>query len=453
MKDATFILLGATGDLTKRKLIPALYRMVRLEQLESFKIILVARRVLEAKTILENAAKHIGDVDASTWMKIVQSTSYQKLEFHDRHGYEDLRRVLERQELGQEIDQRIFYLATLPDHFDDITSFLKWSKCARSQDKVVYEKPFGDDLQSAKKMNACIRRTFSEKNVYRIDHYLGKELVSNISMLRFTNTFIEPLWCKEYIDQIQIELNEDLGMEGRRGAFYDRYGALKDVVQNHMLQLLALIAMEQPKSLTGEYIRDRKAEVLAKTVFRDALLGQYEKYTKEEGVNESSMTETFAAIKLEVKNKRWKGTPFFLKTGKMLNERLAQIRIIFKRAPCLLVACPKEPNELIIRIQPRPKVKLQMNAKVPGNNFVVNPVQLSFNHSYTFGPNTPDAYTNLLLDVVRGEQGLFVRADEIEHAWAIIDAIKKKKFTPHPYAQGSEGPELLKQFKKKHAMR
>ena len=350
---------------------------------------------------------------------------------------------------------KLFYLATLPEHFDTITSYLDKSHLAKGKgwSKMVYEKPFGNDLESAKKINKCIARVFKEEQVFRIDHYLGKELVGNLAMLRFTNRVMEPLWNKEHIESVQILLSEKIGIEGR-GNFYDKYGALKDVVQNHMLQILALTAMEAPAKLTGEFMRNEKAKVLKKIKVHKVLRGQYQGYLQEKGVKSNSSAETFAALHLEVQNKRWQGVPFYLKTGKYLTRKDTSIHIKFKPVHCLLQEnCPTDSNYLTVRIQPDEGFDLELFSKSPGTTTGVTPVKMDFCHSCLFKLKTPEAYQILLEDVIKGEQSLFVRNDEIEYSWKIIDKIEKKKGTVYTYKQGSKGPEELIKFAREHKMR
>jgi len=301
----------------------------------------------------------------------------------------------------------------------------------------VFEKPFGEDLKSAKKINKVITSLFTEKQIYRIDHYLGKELVQNIIIARFTNTILEPLWSHTYIDHVQIVMTEDFGVEGR-GNFYDNYGALKDVVQNHLLQLVALSSMEAPKNLGEKYVRDEKVKILKAISITDVVLGQYAGYTKEKGVKKNSKTETFAAIKLFINNKRWQKVPFYIITGKNMDKRLAGIYVQFKQAPCLLFSgvCNFIPNYFRIQIQPDEGFYMQLNAKAPGKAGIT-PVKMDFCHACVFGPNTPEAYENLLLDVLKGDQSTFVRSDEIEEQWKIIDKITRKNLKVQEYKKGS----------------
>jgi glucose-6-phosphate 1-dehydrogenase len=434
MHDATFIILGATGDLTRRKLLPAIYRLVRDGKLTTFRVVLAARRPMRAQEILAQARAFEPAAQPDAWERLERATSYHQLDFEGAAGYRGLHAVL-----GENGGQRIFYLATLPEHFVSITKHLRAEKLVRAQDKVLYEKPFGNDLPSAKRLNACIATTFSERQAYRVDHYLGKELVHNITLARFTNAVLEPLWCARHVAEVQLVMSETLGVEGR-GAFYDEQGALRDVVQSHALQLLALVAMEQPKRLTGDYIRAEKARVLKATSVQAVALGQYEGYRAEVG-KPGSTTETYAELQLAIRNRRWHGVPFRIKAGKSLGQAGVAIHLVFERPPCLLDECPREPNTLTISVQPKAALTLTLNSKVPSAAFSVEPVALSFEHALRYGPNTPDAYEVLLEDALEGEQALFVREDEIEESWRITDAARELATEPVSYRKGSAGPQ------------
>ncbi len=441
MVDVTFVVLGATGDLTKRKLIPAISNLMK-RKVNKILLVGCSRTKTTMKQVIKESKK-FGKVDS----KLTKRSYYQKLDFYDEKDYAKLNQTLSAVERKHKISgHRIFYLATLPKHFDVITKNLAKYKVAKSNSKVVYEKPFGQDFKSAKKINKCIHSLFKEKQVYRIDHYLGKELVGNIALMRFTNRVLEPLWNRHHIEAIRINMSETITVDGR-GKFYDKYGALKDVVQNHALQLLALTAMEPPRELTGEYVRNEKSKVLSKTKIDDLMLGQYSGYTRTKGVKSKSKTETFATLKLSVNNHRWKGIPFYLRVGKALNQKDVSIKIYFKKINCLLTkACPSETNHFTIRVQPESGFALSLNSKIPEKNFVT-PVHMNFCQFDHFG-NTPEAYENLLTDVINGDQSTFVRADEIEHAWKIIDKVKRGKV--FSYRKGTEGPKQLFAFEKKH---
>ncbi len=455
MNQPTFIILGATGDLTKRKLIPAMYHLLKNGQLRNFAIIGAARRSITAAHLLNGAKKFIPKIESKIWAQIEKSASYVPLLFTEKKDYAVLKGNIESIEQKHHLPgQRVFHLATLSDHFGDITLGLLDSGLSEEQKggwtRVVYEKPFGHDLSSAKAINQCISTAFPEERVYRIDHYLGKELVGNIALVRFTNRILEPLWNNQHLEQVQIILNENFGVEGR-GSFYDQEGALNDVFQNHLLQMLALVGMESPSTLTGDYIRNEKVKVLEKVKVKNLLLGQYHGYQQEKGVNPGSSTETFAALRLEIENERWRGVPFFLKTGKMLGAKETSIHLKFKKVECLLPSCPSDSNYLSIQVQPEEGISLEFNAKTPRNNFEVTPIRMNFGHHSIYEEKTPDAYEILFLDVLRGEQSLFVRNDEIEEAWKIMAQIKRG--TLHQYDPKSNGPVELEQWSKVHGVR
>lgn len=437
MDDALFIILGATGDLSQRKLIPAIYQLIKHKKLSHFAIIGTSRRKLTPKQLLKGAKKHSNRVDNKTWAKLENNTHVHQLDFHTHDDYVSLAEHITSIEHKQNLTNRLFYLATMPKHFDKITHCMDKAKLNKSTgwSRIVYEKPFGYDLKSARKLNQCVNRVFNERQVYRIDHYLGKEIVGNIALVRFTNRVLEPLWNNNHVERVDITISETLGIEGR-GEFYDNTGALNDVVQNHLLQLLSLTAMEEPTTLSGNHIRNEKATVLKNTRYKAATLGQYKGYKQEPGVKKTSKTETFARVTVNVNTPRWKGVPFTLTTGKKLDKREAVITLTFKRVKCLLNTCPRETNTLELRIQPDLGFALNLNAKIPGTQ-EVTPIKMDFCYECVFG-NTPDAYEVLLQDVMNGDQTTFVRNDEIEHAWKLIDTIKRKKLPVKPYKPGTK---------------
>lgn len=455
-KECSIIILGASGDLTKRKLIPALYKMLEENQIERCIVLGASIMDIDAAAILAAAKPYIKNLKRDVWKRLKDVFLYQRLDFYSARDFESLKKRIERAEKKVGLSgNRLFYLATMPEHFEQITRMLAEKEIVSREDdsqegapwsRVVYEKPFGKDATSAEVINQAIAQVFDERQVYRIDHYLGKELVGNITLLRFTNLFLQPLWNAEYIDSVQIIINEKIGIEDR-GAFYDQYGALKDVVQNHMLQLVALVAMESPEKLSGEHIRQAKADVLQKIHLGDVLLGQYEGYHQEKGVAPGSETETFAALSLTVDTPRWKGVPFFLKTGKAMKEKSASIHIKFKQIPCLLLEnCPMDSNYLTINIEPDEGFFLEVNAKKPGVAYQVTPVKMEFSHKALFGPNSPAAYEVLLSDALRGDQSVFVRFDEIMYSWKVIEAINSRSLKRYSYSKSSQGPEELVNF-------
>ncbi|MEK6950154.1 MAG: glucose-6-phosphate dehydrogenase [Nanoarchaeota archaeon] len=456
--DVTFIILGATGDLAKRKLIPAIYRLVKEQKIGKFALLAVARREMTIDSILESARPFLEEVDTATWNKLKEAAHYEAVDFNVSENFKKLKTALLTLEQGHQLSgNRLFYLATLPENFHFITlNLAKYGLISPRKNKknswsrIVYEKPFGYDLASARRINAGIRRVFAEEQVYRIDHYLGKELVGNIALVRFTNRILEPLWNRDHLESVQIILSEKIGLEGR-GEYYDRYGALKDVVQSHLLQILALIAMEVPVKLSKDFIRHEKVKVLKRVKVRDVFLGQYRGYQQEEGVVKNSLTETFAALRLEINNPRWRDVPFFLSTGKNLQKKETKVVLKFKMIDCLLLNhCPTDSNYFEIRIEPNEGISLEMNVKVPGEIYNITPVKLDFYHRVVFGPNTPKAYEVLLQHVVEGDQSIFVRNDEIEYSWKIIDKVKKEPV--FSYTPGSNGPPELIAWSKRNGV-
>lgn len=451
LHECTIVILGGTGDLSARKLIPAIYKLVADNRLCKFSLVCVSNDDTQITTILERSKKFIPVLREKTWAQIQAHASYYRMDFHEQSAYQELGNFLNQLEKKSKlVGNRMFYLATMPEHFDAITHNLAQYDIVRRQaeeeqaagkpwSRVVYEKPFGTNLQSAQQINRSIAEVFDESQVFRIDHWLGKELVSNIALVRFTNRIFEPLWNNQHIDSVQIIMNETLGIEGR-GRYYDTYGVLKDMVQNHMLQLLALIAMEAPERLVADDIRDAKADILRKISVASAILGQYEGYRNEADVNPQSTTPTFAALKVYVNNSRWDGVPFHLKTGKLLDMRMACIHIKFKKVDCLLDACPSEQNSLTININPHEGFYLGLNVKIPGVSSQVTPVTMNFSHAALFGPNTPEAYELLLSDVIRKDHATFVRNDEIELSWNVIEQIDSMNPELCTYVPGSKGP-------------
>ncbi len=461
MNDLTFILLGATGDLSRRKLLPSLYRLIAQKKLNNFIIVGAALDETDARTILSDARSFMGKIDESVWQLFEQRFFYEPVDFTREADFKRLAdRVQELEKKYALAGNRMVYLAVAAKFFCSITQHLADTQLVMRQkvgqtpwQRIVYEKPFGHNLESAHEINECIGRLFEEHQIYRIDHFLSKELVSNIALVRFTNCVFEPLWNNRYIDQVQIVINEAIALEGR-GAYYDHYGALSDVMQNHMLELLALIGMESPEKLFGDYVRDRRVQVLKKVQVIDGFLGQYKGYKKEPAVKKDSETETFAVLLLRIDNPRWAGVPFYLKTGKCLAKKETVIYIKFKSVDCLLThSCPVPSNWLTIEVSPEATFSLSLNAKKPGRSDEVIPVSMEFCHSCLFGAVTPQSYEVVIEEVMRGEQSISVRFDEIEQCWRIIDTVKEKSFDLSEYECGSQGPEELKQFEQKHGMR
>ncbi len=461
MNDVTFILLGATGDLCRRKLLPALYNLLRHNKLTDFIVIGAAFSDATAQSILAASRQFIGTIDEEVFAALQSRFFYEQLNFKELSDFKRLEARIKKHERTYNLSgNRIAYLAASSEFYTLITENLFLSNIITKTNinthpwqRIVYEKPFGHNAQSAHDINACIQDKFEEHQIYRIDHFLTKELVSNIALVRFTNCVFEPLWNNRYIDQVQIVINEKIALEGR-GGYYDTYGALSDVMQNHMLELLALIGMESPEKLTGDYVRNRRVQVLERVEVIDGILGQYDGYHAEKLVSKDSTTETFAALMLRINNPRWAGVPFYVKTGKCLAQKETVIHIKFKSVDCLLTkSCPVPPNWLTIEVSPQATFSLSLNAKKPGRSEQVVPVSMEFCHSCIFGEVTPEAYEVVIEEVIRGEQSISVRFDEIEQCWRIIDSARKKMFPLYQYACGSQGPEELTQFERKHGMK
>src|SRR3984893_9351987 len=469
------VIFGATGDLTHRKLVPALYNLAADGELPpAVAVIGFARRPKkddEFRTEMEEATRKFSrqPVRDEIWKTFAQSLSYHQSEFADGDGYKKLAEQLAKidKERGTR-GNRLFYLAVAPDQFEPILKKLKAAGLNQAPEgswaRVIVEKPFGTDLASARELNRIVQSAFSEEQTYRIDHFLGKETAQNILVLRFANAIFEPLWNTRYIDHVQITAAETLGVEGRAG-YYEGAGALRDMVQNHLLQLLCLIAMEAPTDLGADSIRDEKVKVVrslrrmaAQDVANKVVRGQYQEgaingkpvpaYRAEKNVNPKSMTETFVALRLNMDNWRWWDVPIYMRVGKRLPKSGTEISVHFKKAPLVLFNKQStEENVLVIRIQPDEGISLRMQAKMPGTSFRIEPVKMDFHYGTSFGKASPEAYERLLLDAMSGDATLFARRDEVEEAWAFIDPIEEawhaKKDAPELffYPAGSWGPE------------
>ena len=461
MNNGVILILGATGDLARKKIFPALYQLFIKNNLENSIIIGAALEVFSQDIFVGMLYEWVKPQDLFLWEEFCKRIYYYPIDFLKEKDFDTLSIAVKELEKKHHLcHNRIVYCATAAYFYCSITHNLarvhliintKQQKdiCHR----IIYEKPFGHDLQSAKEINRCIALYFEESQIYRVDHYLSKELVSNIALMRFTNIIFEPLWNNRYIDQVQIIFDENIGLEGR-GAFYDKYGALADVVQNHMMQLVALIGMEAPKKLTGDYIQTARAEVLQKVKVVDALLGQYDGYTDEQGIPQDSNTETFAQVYLRIENARWAGVPFYLKTGKHLHKKETSIYIKFKKVDCLLSrACPSESNYLTIEISPKPIFSLSLNTKKSGDSQEVAPVKMQFCNTL-YAEESFTAYEILLQEILKDERSISVRFDEIEYAWNIIGAIRELKPSLYPYKKDTPGPqEAQTLFNKKYGIR
>ncbi|BAY10540.1 glucose-6-phosphate dehydrogenase [Calothrix sp. NIES-2098] len=470
------VIFGAAGDLTKRLLIPALYNLARAGLLpKEFAVVGVARAQMSNDEFRAKLSQDIQKfatvpVDAQLWEKFQQRLYYLAGEFEDTNTYSDLENLLAHvdQEAGTQ-GNYLYYLATSPNFFSNIIWQLGASGLSREEHghwrRVIIEKPFGHDLDSARALNKNISSVLAENQIYRIDHYLGKETVQNILVFRFGNGLYEPIWNHRYIDHIQITVAEKVGVEGR-GGFYEGTGAVRDMVQNHLFQLLSMIAMEPPVSFEADAVRDEKSKLLKsiqpltpEDVLTHTVRGQYGKgtidgstvpgYRSEPRVAPDSTTETYAALKLNIDNWRWAGVPFYLRTGKHLTQRVTEVAIQFKRVPSLLfrqtsIDC-LTPNFLVLRIQPNEGISFQFGAKIPGPTVRMGAVEMDFCYADYFGATPSTGYETLLYDCMIGDATLFQRADNVELGWSVVTPILDvwKALPPRNfpnYAAGSWGP-------------
>ena len=465
------VIFGASGDLARRKLFPALFDLARHACLAPrFRLLGFARTPMNDDAFREHAGeflpKNATSASGYTQNDFQQQMRYLNGEYDDPQAYQRLaQRLAELDREGQLGGNRLFYLAVPPEVYLRIIDQLGRAGLAKpasetSWTRVIIEKPFGHDLASCRDLNAQVLRVFDEPQVFRIDHYLGKETVQNLLVFRFGNGIFEPLWNRNYIDHVQITAAERLGVESR-AAFYESAGALRDMVQSHILQLASLVAMEAPAAFDATPVRNEKLKVLQSirpfADARDVVRGQYGPgrvdgkpvpgYLEESGIHADSRTETFVALKLFIDNWRWSGVPFYLRTGKRLKEAHTEIAIQFKQAPHKIFReHPAEPNCLCLNIQPNEGISLSFGAKSPGSELQIRPVTMDFCYRDSFGGATRDAYATLLNDCVRGDATLFDRADSVEAAWQIVDPIRDCwRESPAPdfpnYAAGTEGPE------------
>jgi glucose-6-phosphate 1-dehydrogenase len=475
------VIFGASGDLTKRKLVPALYNLVQERLLPSeFAVVGVARKQVsddEFRAQMKEALTEIGgeaQIDESLWSSFSRGLFYLQGEFGDAEAFKRLKEKLDQidEERGTR-GNRLFYLSTAPDYFGPISRQLKDAGLSKARKgswvRAIVEKPFGHDLKSARELNKELAECFKEDQVYRIDHYLGKETVQNLLVFRFANGIFEPLWNRQYIDHVQITNAESVGVEGR-GGYYESAGVVRDMIQNHVFQVLSLIAMEPPASLNGNAVRDEKIKAMmaARPIPIDkvdefAVRGQYGPgyalgqkvvgYREESGVNPESSTETFAALKLYFDNWRWADVPFYIRSGKRLTKRVTEIAIRFKDVPHRLFANAEdqlEPNVLVIRIQPHEGITLRFGAKLPGQTTRIRQVNMDFRYGSSFGAEVPEAYQRLLLDCMLGDSTLYARRDMTERGWELVTPILNA-WTTRPannsfpnYEAGSSGPQAAR---------
>jgi glucose-6-phosphate 1-dehydrogenase len=434
----TFVIFGASGDLTSRKLVPALYQLHRKKRLpQDTRVVGFSRSKFShdqwRAELAKSTAEHTGkDFDPAIWKQFAERVFYHPGDIGNNDDFEHLCHFLDEIEKS-EPSTRIYYLAMAPRFYESAIEHLGHCGLAAEhncQRRVIIEKPFGTDLASAERLNDAVHKVFDEQQVYRIDHYLGKETVQNLLVLRFANTIFEPIWNRNYIDHVQITVAEEVGVGGRAG-YYDTAGVLRDMLQNHLLQLLMVTAMEAPVRYEANAIRDEKVKVLhairpltPEQIHTDTLRGQYRGYTEAEEVPPNSRTATFAAVKLWVDNWRWQGVPFYLRSGKVMSCRTTQLVVQFHEPPHMLFPSgPIESNRLVIQVQPAEGIQLHFETKVPDAGMKIRQTDLEFSYQREFRGVMPEAYERLLLDALEGDASLFARADEVEAAWAICDPI------------------------------
>jgi len=472
----TLVIFGASGDLTRRKLIPALYDLCGVGCMDArFEVVGTGRTPMTDEQFRESmheAAKSSKDArgfNEKKWQNFARRLRYIVGDPASPAFYSELRSFLQQMQRNGSSANTLFYVSTPASFAGEIVNGLQSAGLNQREEgwsRIILEKPFGRDLESARALNESVLKVFDEKNIYRIDHYLGKETVQNILVFRFANSIFEPVWNRNYVDYVEITAAETLGVE-RRSAFYEETGALRDMVANHLLQLVALTAMEPPVAFDADSVREQKVQVFRsirpmtlQEVAANTVRGQYGPgsiagsavagYRQEPGVKPDSRTETFAAVRLLVENWRWAGVPFYLRTGKRMARNLTEIKVHFKRTPQALFAGTDTgsngPNVVSLRIQPDEGISVSFGAKRPGTHMNTVPVMANFSYSEAFGGNTPVAYETLILDAMRGDATLFTRRDEVESEWKIITPIEEAwAQLPPPqfpnYAAGSEGPE------------
>jgi glucose-6-phosphate 1-dehydrogenase len=473
-EQCALVIFGVSGDLARKKLIPAVYDLANRGLLPpGFVVVGFARRDWDDAAFEQNA-KEAARAHARTpwqeevWQRLSGNLRFVTGSFDDDDAFDRLAATLDGLRTSHGINgNAAFYLSVPPQQFPVVLKQMQRTRMADNEAaggfrRVVVEKPFGHNLQTSRELNALVDDVFTPPDVFRIDHYLGKETVQNLLALRFANTLFEPVWNSHYVDSVQITMSEDVGI-GSRAGFYDSTGAARDVLQNHILQLLALTAMEEPVSFSADAIRAEKLKVLTAISIPEgpdretyAVRGQYEQgwlagqrvpgYLQEEGVPPESTTETYAAVRLGVQTRRWGGVPFYLRTGKRLPRRVTEIAVIFKKAPHLPFAETDTEelgnNQLVVRVQPDEGVTLKFGSKVPGSVMEVRDVSMDFLYGEQFTESSPEAYERLLLDVLLGDATLFPRNAEVEASWAVIDPLEEfwAGTTPHPYRAGEWGP-------------
>jgi glucose-6-phosphate 1-dehydrogenase len=465
---AVFVIFGATGDLAHRKLLPAIYNLGARGLLPNrFAVVGYARSEMtddeyreQARASLERFSRT--GIDESYWTAFADSLHYVSGAFDDQEAFRALGERLARIDAGHGTEgNRVYYLSTPASFFPVIVDNMGQTGLNDPAGfaRVVIEKPFGHDLESARELAQTVHGSFQERQIYRIDHYLGKETVQNIFVFRFANAIFEPVWTNRYVDHVQITVAESLGVE-HRAAFYEETGVVRDIVQNHLLQVLALVAMEPPAAFEADAVRDEKTKVLRATrplSFQNTVRGQYgggfvageevPAYAQEEGVPPDSNTPTFIAAKMEIDNWRWAGTPFYIRTGKRMPKRVTEVAVQFKRVPHLPftmgAAEHLEANSLVLRIQPDEGISLRFGAKAPSPTVAISTVNMDFLYGSAFLHDVPEAYETLILDAIRGDRTLFTPQDGVERSWEICDPLLEqwRSGTPQVYSAGSWGPE------------
>ncbi|NDL55559.1 glucose-6-phosphate dehydrogenase [Phytoactinopolyspora mesophila] len=470
---SSLVIFGVTGDLARKKLMPAVYDLANRGLLPpGFSLVGFARRDWAHQdfgkqvhdAVREHARTPFSD---ATWKQLAEGFRFVSGDFSDDDAFDQLERTVRELDEAQGTGgNHAFYLSIPPSFFDVVCKQLARSGLAEPETedqwrRVIIEKPFGHDLASARELNAVVEDIFPPDAIFRIDHYLGKETVQNIMALRFANQLFEPIWNANYVDHVQITMAEDIGIGGRAG-YYDGIGAARDVIQNHLLQLLALVAMEEPVSFDAGDLRAEKEKVLSAVRLPEDLSlhtarGQYAAgwaggrevrgYLEEDGIAKDSKTETYAAVRLDIDTRRWAGVPFYLRTGKRLGRRVTEVAIVFKRAPHLPFESTATEelgqNALVIRVQPDEGVTIRFGSKVPGTAMEVRDVTMDFGYGYSFTEESPEAYERLILDVLLGDPPLFPRHEEVELSWKILDPIEEywaENGAPEPYASGGWGP-------------
>ncbi len=454
------MIFGASGDLTHRKLVPALYNLFRKDRLmRHARIVGVARRPWDNERFrwgLRQATQEFSaeTFDEEIWYEFEPLVTYYQGNLEHPGDYQSLAVHLDQLEGGPA--DRLYYLAIAPDLYIPTVECLGQAGMAEENGgtrRIVIEKPFGRDLQSAHELNQAVHYVFNENQIFRIDHYLGKETAQNILFFRFANTIFEPVWNRRYVDHVQIAVAETVDV-GHRAKFYDSTGVLRDMFQNHLLQLLTLIAMEPPASFDDNALRNEKVKVLQAVRpvdIEDTILGQYEGYCETEDVRPDSVTPTYAALMLHIDNWRWQGVPFYIRSGKVMASKTSEITVVFQRPPHVMFNLPEgnqlTPNILSMCIQPDEGIHLKFETKLPDSGQETRSVDMEFHYRSSFGNGPlPDAYERLLLDAMQGDASLFARSDEIEHAWKIIDPIvaaweNEPQRRPYPYQRGTWGPD------------